>query len=163
MQLDGHVAGVGQRPGLAQARGLGGRLGPGVSVRTRRGTRTAVVAAADRGSAVAAVWQARVVVIRCGHREQHGTGHDKKHQGVPEVLHKSGQVVRGPDDGRVRRRAQRQTERRVPGCDQTVAAAQLKDYLYYNTLALLIRLYTHTHTPSTLSYNNNTPPPVCVC
>lgn len=118
---------MGQRPRLAKARRLGWRLGPGVPV--RRHCRRIPANDEGRGpSAVAAaVWQARD-----GRRQPHGPRHDQRRPRVPAMLHQSGQVVRWPVR-RIRRRAQRQTQRRVPGRHQSMAATQLKDYL--NTAA----------------------------
>jgi len=110
--------GVGQRPGLAQAGRLGGRLGPRVPVRPGRGHRALGTASGrPRRPAVATDGRGRDRKRRDPRRHQ-------ERPRVSAVLQESGQVVRGPD-GRDRRRAQRQTEGPVPGRDQYVVAAQL--------------------------------------
>lgn len=110
------VTGVGQRPGLAQARRRGRRLGQGVPVR-RLG----------RGIAAA---QGRLLeqVRRYSHhrrRQRHGPRRHQRHTRVPAVLRQSGPVVRRPVVGRGRPRAQRQTQRPVPGRRHGMVAARL--------------------------------------
>lgn len=123
MQLAFLVAGLGQRSGLEQARRLGGRLGPSVPVRA-----VAATVIADRHSAAAAAATVRppvrVVAVAVGYGL--GQGHHQNDSRVLEVLQEGGQVVRGPVR-RAGRRAQRQAQRPVPGRDQDVAAAPLKD------------------------------------
>lgn len=124
MQLAFIVAGLGQRSGLEQARRLGGRLGPSVPVRA-----VAATVVADRHSAAAAATvrppvSVVAVVVVAGHGL--GQGHHQNDSRVLEVLQEGGQVVRGPVR-RAGRRAQRQAQRPVPGRDQDVAAAPLKD------------------------------------
>lgn len=129
------VAGVGQWPRLAQARRLGRRLGPGVPV-CRHCRRTSANDEDRCPSAVAAA----VRQARDGRRQPHGPRHDQRRPRIPAVLHQSGQVVRRPVR-RIGRRAQRQTQRRVPGRRQSMAAAQLKDYL--NTAAATLCSVLH--------------------
>lgn len=128
MQLASLVAGLGQRSGLEQARRLGGRLGPSVPVRA-----VAATVIADRRSPAAGTAAtvrppvrvvARVVARVVG--PGLGQGHHQNDSRVLEVLQEGGQVVRGPVR-RAGRRAQRQAQRPVPGRDQDVAAAPLKD------------------------------------
>ncbi|CAI6350938.1 unnamed protein product [Macrosiphum euphorbiae] len=123
VQLSVFVAGVGQRSGLEQARRFGGRLGPGIPVRA-----VASAIAPDRRPAVAAAAVRPQACVVVAVRDGHGPRHHQDHSRVPEVLQEGGQVLRGS----VRcagRRAQRQTQRPIPGRDDDVAATPLKDFI----------------------------------
>jgi len=100
-------------------------LGPGVSIRA-----VAPAITADRRPAVAAATatvRTQVCVI-VAVRDGHGPRHHQDDSRVPEVLQEGGQVMRGPVR-RAGRRAQRQAQRLVPGRDDDVVAAPLKDLL----------------------------------
>jgi len=100
-------------------------LGPGVSIRAVASAITADRRPVIAVAAATATVRPQVCVI-VAVRDGHGPRHHQDDSRVPEVLQEGGQVMRGPVR-RARRRAQRQTQRLVPGRDHDVVATPLKD------------------------------------